>query len=39
MNNAYKSFEKNVSQLKEILVNLQSQVTQKAGTKPPFLKH
>ncbi len=34
--NVYKSFEKNVSQLKETLTDLQYQVTQKARTEPPF---
>lgn len=36
MVNKYEDFKKNASELKETLTELQYQVTQKAGTEPPF---
>jgi len=34
--NPFKAFEKDVAKLRETLTDLQYQVTQKAGTEPPF---
>ena len=36
MTKKYEQFKKNASELKETLTELQYQVTQKAGTEPPF---
>ncbi len=36
MSQSYENFKKNLSELKTILTDLQYQVTQSAGTEPPF---